>query len=51
VVKMRGAGRASGSRFSQGDLRERFPARHPLRKTGQVVNDVLASLAGELAAL
>ena len=48
---MRGTDRTSGSLFSHFDLEERIPARHPLRKVHQVVNDALASLDGEFAAL
>jgi transposase len=48
---MRGADKASGSLFSYVDLEARIPARHPLRKIRQVVNDALASLDGEFAEL
>ena len=41
---MRGTDEAAGSLFSYVDLDERIPARHPLRKIRQVVNDALASL-------
>ena len=41
---MRGTDEAAGSLFSYVDLEERIPARHPLRKVRQVVNDALASL-------
>ena len=41
---MRGTDEASGSLFSYVDLEARIPARHPLRKIRQVVNDALASL-------
>jgi len=41
---MRGTDEKSGSLFSYVDLEERIPARHPLRKIRQVVNDALASL-------
>ena len=41
---MRGTDEAAGSLFSYVDLEERIPARHPLRKIRQVVNDALASL-------
>lgn len=44
---MRGMDEASGSLFSYVDLEERIPARHPLRKIRQVVNDALASLDAE----
>jgi transposase len=50
-VKMRGTDEASGSLFSFVDLEERIPARHPLRKIRQVVNDALASLDAEFEAL
>ncbi|WP_027256064.1 IS5 family transposase [Leisingera aquimarina] len=48
---MRGADEASGSLFSYVDLEERIPARHPLRKIRQVVNDALASLDADFEAL
>ena len=48
---MRGTDETSGSLFSYVDLEARVPARHPLRKILQVVNDALASLDGEFAAL
>ena len=41
---MRGTDEKNGSLFSYVDLEERIPARHPLRKIRQVVNDALASL-------
>jgi transposase len=41
---MRGTDELSGSLFGYADLDERIPARHPLRKVRQVVNDALASL-------
>lgn len=41
---MRGTDEASGSLFSYVDLEDRIPAKHPLRKIRQVVNDALASL-------
>ena len=41
---MRGTDAAAGSLFSSVDLEERVPARHPLRKIRQVVNDALARL-------
>jgi len=41
---MRGTDEKSGSLFSYVDLEQRIPARHPLRKIRQVVNDALASL-------
>ena len=48
---MRGADEASGSLFSYVDLEARIPARHPLRKIRQVVDDALASLDAEFSAL
>jgi transposase len=48
---MRGADETSGSLFSYVDLEARIPARHPLRKIRQVVNDALASLDAEFEAL
>jgi hypothetical protein len=39
---MRGTDEASGSLFSYVDLEARIPARHPLRKVRQVVNETLA---------
>ena len=50
-VKMRGTDEKSGSLFSYVDLEERIPAKHPLRKIRQVVNDALASLDSEFASL
>ena len=43
---MRGTDETSGSLFSYVDLEARIPARHPLRKIRQVVNEALASLDG-----
>ena len=48
---MRGIDVTSGSMFSYVDLEERIPARHPLRKIRQVVNDALASLDAEFEEL
>lgn len=48
---MRGTDEASGSLFSYVDLEDRIPARHPLRKIRQVVNDALARLDAEFDAL
>ena len=48
---MRGTDKASGSLFSYVDLEERIPARHPLRKVQQVVNEALASLDADFAAV
>ncbi len=48
---MRGVDETSGSLFSYVDLEKRIPARHPLRKIRQVVNDALASLDADFKAL
>ncbi|KMK66122.1 hypothetical protein IMCC21224_11969 [Puniceibacterium sp. IMCC21224] len=48
---MRGTDETSGSLFSYVDLEDRIPARHPLRKIRQVVNDALITLDGEFAAI
>jgi transposase len=48
---MRGTDETSGSLFSYVDLEARIPARHPLRKIRQVVNEALTSLDAEFAAL
>jgi transposase len=48
---MRGADETIGSLFSYVDLDARIPARHPLRKIRQVVNEALASLDAEFEAL
>ena len=48
---MRGTDETSGSLFSYVDLEARVPARHPLRKIRQVVNEALASLDAEFEAL
>ena len=48
---MRGADEVSGVLFSYVDLEARIPARHPLHKIRQVVNDALASLDAEFEAL
>jgi transposase len=48
---MRGSDLRSGELFSYIDLEERVPAKHPLRKIRQIVNDVLQSLDGEFAGL
>jgi transposase len=50
-VMMRGTDETSGSLFSYVDLEERIPARHPLRKIRQVVNDARARLDAEFEAL
>ena len=44
---MRGTDETSGSLFSYVDLEDRIPARHPLRRIRQVVNDALARLDAE----
>lgn len=48
---MRGSDTRSGELFSYVDLEQRVPAKHPLRKIRQLVNDVLASLDAEFAEL
>jgi transposase len=48
---MRGADEASGSLFSHVELEERIPARQPLGKIREVVNEALASLDAEFEAL
>ena len=48
---MRGTDEASGSLVSYGELEARIPARHPSRTIRQVVNEALASIYGEFAAL
>ena len=48
---MRGSDKTSGLLFSYVDLEDRIPARHPLRKIGQIVNDALASLDGDFDVL
>ena len=50
-MMMRGTDETSGSLFSYVDLEARIPARHPLRKIRQVVNDALTSLDAEFEAL
>jgi transposase len=44
---MRGTDEATCSLFSYVDLEERVPARHPLRKVREIVNDALASMDAE----
>lgn len=48
---MRGADEANGSLFSFVDLEARIPARHPLRKIRQVVNEALVGLDAEFETL
>jgi transposase len=48
---MRGSDARSGELFSYVDLEERVPAKHPLRVIRRIVNDVLALLDVEFAAL
>ena len=48
---MRGSDRRVGELFSYVDLEQRVPAKHPLRKIRQLVNDALASLDGEFVKL
>jgi transposase len=48
---MRGSDLRSGELFSYVDLEDRVPAKHPLRKIRQIVNDVLQGLDGDFAKL
>lgn len=48
---MRGTDGASGSLFSYVDLEARIPARHPMRKIRQVMNEALIGLDAEFEAL
>lgn len=48
---MRGSDEKTGSLFSYVDLEDRIPAKHPLRLIRRIVNDALAGLDGEFAAL
>src|SRR5919107_2983123 len=48
---MRGTDEMTGSLFSYVDVEERIPARHPLRKVRQIVNEALASLDADFAGL
>ena len=48
---MRGSDERTGSLFSFVDLEERVPAKHPLRKIRQIVNDALATLDAEFSKL
>ena len=41
---MRGTDETTGSLFSYVDLEDRIPARHPLRKVREIVNDALTSM-------
>ena len=50
-VRMRETDKARGPLFSYVDLEARIPARHPLRKIRQVVNEALASLNAGFEAL
>lgn len=47
---VQGVDETSGSLFSYVHVEERIPARHPLRKIRQVVNDALVSLDADFAA-
>ena len=44
---MRGTDETTGALFSYVDLEGRIPARHPLRKVREIVNDALASMDAE----
>lgn len=48
---MRGSDVRSGQLFSYVDLEARLPARHPLRKIREIVNEALAALSGEFQAI
>jgi transposase len=48
---MRGSDERTGSLFSFVDLDERVPAKHPLRKVRQIVNDALATLDADFSKL
>ena len=48
---MRGTDETSGSLFSYVDIEGRIPARHPLRRIRQVVNDALSRLDADFEAL
>ena len=48
---MRGSDERTGSLFSFVDLEDRVPAKHPLRKIRQIVNDALATQDGEFSKL
>ena len=50
-VMMRGTDGTGRSLFSHAGLEGRIPARHPLRRIRQVVNDAVASLDAEFEAL
>src|SRR5687767_13948556 len=50
-ARMRGSDTRSGELFTYVDLEQRVPAKHPLRKIRQLVNDVLVSLDAEFAKL
>jgi hypothetical protein len=41
---MSGNDEATGSLFSHSDVQDRIPARHPLRKVREIVNDALACM-------
>jgi hypothetical protein len=44
---MRGTDETTGALFSDVDLDERVPARHPLREVREIVNDALVSMDAE----
>jgi transposase len=48
---MRGSDERTGSLFSFVDLEDRVPAKHPLRKIRQIVNDALATLDADFSRL
>ncbi len=48
---MRGSDERTGSLFSHVDLEDRIPSKPPLRLIRRIVNEALAGLDGEFAAL
>jgi Transposase domain (DUF772) len=48
---MRGLDAMSGSLFSYVDIEARIPTAHPIRIIGRIVNEVLADLDAEFAAM
>jgi transposase len=48
---MRGSDERTGSLYSFVDLDERVPAKHPLRKVRQIVNDALATFDADFSKL
>ena len=48
---MRGSDAMTGSMFTYVDIEARIPASHPIRLVRRIVNEVLAGLDGEFAAM